>query len=123
MTSLVDTVIASRNLADSCNKVTLITHSSGANQALVAAADSSKKFSDKVAQIINLAPCLQVNIDNFWLPVKDEASIKAFYSALENFGITNMFGPDGLEQIQPFCNTPGVYMLMCNAYILPAMSN
>ena len=50
--SIVDTVVSLRNDGDSCHKVTLITHSTGANQALVAAVDDSVQLSEKVGQII-----------------------------------------------------------------------
>ena len=46
--SMVDTIIASRNQIDECQKVTIVTHSTGANASLVAASDAGSKFSSKV---------------------------------------------------------------------------
>jgi pimeloyl-ACP methyl ester carboxylesterase len=40
VSSMVDTIIASRNQTDECKKVTIVTHSTGANAALVAATDT-----------------------------------------------------------------------------------
>lgn len=90
--SMVDNIIADRNQVDECNKVTIVTHSTGANSALVAASDSSLQLSSKVGKIINLAPCLSINIEKFWLPVRDLESIKAFYDALDQYNITDLFG-------------------------------
>ena len=36
---MVDTIIASRNRENECNKVTIMTHSTGANASLVAATE------------------------------------------------------------------------------------
>ena len=43
--SIIDGVVSLRNDGESCHKVTLITHSTGANEALVAAVDSSAQLS------------------------------------------------------------------------------
>jgi len=48
--AMIDTIIAN------CNKVTLVTHSSGANSSLVMATDPA--MADKVGRIVNMAPCL-----------------------------------------------------------------
>ena len=70
-----------------------MTHSTGSNSALVAATRGDAQFANKVGKIINLAPCLIINMEKFWLPVRDLASIRAFYEALEAYNITNLFGP------------------------------
>jgi len=54
--AMIDTIIANRNLGTNCNKVTLVTHSSGANSSLVMATDPA--MADKVGRIVNMAPCL-----------------------------------------------------------------
>ena len=120
---MVDTIIGSRNKEGECQKVTIVTHSTGANQSLVAATDSDLQLSRKVAKIVNLGPCLAINIEKFWLPVRDLASIRAFYDAHGSFGITNLFGYDTEENISGFCNSGGVNGLICNAYLKPAMQN
>ena len=118
---MVDTIIASRNQENECNKVTIMTHSTGANATLVAATKGDPQFANKVGKIINLAPCLAINIEKFWLPVRDLASIRAFYEALETFDITNLFGPNSENDISAFCESGGVNTLICNAYLMPAM--
>lgn len=123
LTSMVDSVIASRNQQDECNKLTIITHSTGANQSLVAATQGDAQFADKVGKIINLAPCLAINVEKFWLPVRDLQSIKAFYAALAAFNITDLFGPNSEADVASFCESGGINGLLCSNYILPAMSN
>ena len=68
-----------------------------------------------------MAPCLAINIEKFWLPVRDLASIRAFYEALETYEITDLFGPDSTDDVSGFCASGGVNALICNAYLLPAM--
>ena len=91
--SMVDRIILERNKPDEgCSKVTLVTHGTGANSALVAAQDAAYSLQTKVGQIMSIAPCLNISLDEFWLPVRDLASIQAFYSALAQYNITNLFG-------------------------------
>lgn len=99
--AMIDSIIANRNLPEDggCSKVTVVTHSTGANQILVAAQDPSTGLDIKVGQILTIAPCLNINILDFWLPLKDLASVQAFYTAMAEFGITNLFGPDSMEMI------------------------
>ena len=80
VSTMVDKIIESRY--ESCTKVTLVTHSSAANSSLALATNASKNLSEKVSQIVTLAPCLQINFDEFWLPVRDLASIEAFYELI-----------------------------------------
>ena len=70
-----------------------------------------------------MAPCLSINIEKFWLPVRDLASIRAFYQALDQFNITDLFGAESMDDISEFCNSGGVNGLICNAYLKPAMTN
>lgn len=100
-----------------------MTHSSAANSSLVLAVNESKQLSQKVAQIVTLAPCLRINIDNFWLPAKDLASIAAFYSMLDLFNIHSMFGTDMENQISAMCADPGPAGMICNAYLRPNVTN
>ena len=123
LTTMVDNIIANRNGENQCQKVTLVTHSTGANHSLVAATKGDAQFANKVGKIINLAPCLAINIEKFWLPVRDLASIKAFYDALEAYNITDLFGPTSEDDIAEFCNAGGVNGLICQTYLLPAMTN
>lgn len=64
-----------------------------------------------------------MEINAFWLPVKDIASIQAFYAAMSQFGITNLFGRDSLLEIEPFCNAGGVYTQICNVYLRPVVES
>ena len=54
-TSMVSEIIASR--PGSCDKVTLVTHSTGSNAALTAAS-LMPEFADCVGKIVTIAPCL-----------------------------------------------------------------
>ena len=80
-------------------------------------------MSSKVGKIVNLAPCLAINIEDFWLPVRDLASIRAFYEALDSFNITDLFGPTSEGDIADFCNSGGVNGLICLNYLKPAFQN
>ena len=68
--SILDMIIEER-IDRECSKVTLVTHGTAANEALVAASIDSNSWSSKVSKIVNLAPCLNTELENFWLPVKD----------------------------------------------------
>jgi len=94
--AMVDKIIETRQ--DACSKVTIVTHSSGSNSALVLAA-ADPALQDKVDRIVSLAPCLEAEIDNFWLPLKDLSSIAMFYDLLASNGIHSLFGPDHLTNI------------------------
>ena len=117
--AMIDSIIARRNMPEDlgCSKVTVVTHSTAANQILVAAQDPEAALDTKVGSIVTIAPCLNININEFWLPLRDLASIQAFYASMSQFGITNLFGPDSLDNIAPFCNGGGVYTMICNAYL------
>lgn len=122
--TMVDTIISSRNRpTEGCSKVTVVTHSTGANQVLVAASDPGNSLATKVEKIVTIAPCLNIHIEDFWLNVKDLASIAAFYMLLDQFNIDNLFGPTVLTDIEPFCNPPdmGITKAVCEAYLLPAL--
>ena len=123
--AMIDSIIALRNTPEDlgCSKVTVVTHSSGANQILVAAQDPTTALDTKVSKIVTIAPCLNININEFWLPLRDIASVQAFYAAMAQFGITNLFGPDTEAMIEPFCNAGGVYSQICNVYLRPAVMN
>ena len=76
---MIDAVIKQRNGVGDCNKVTLVTHSSGANSALVLASTLNDQTSRKVNRIVTLAPCLRVNLDNFFSPLREVSPIESFY--------------------------------------------
>ena len=89
--AFVDTIIAERS-SSVCEKVTLMPHGSGVNQALIAAM-RAPQFSEKVDQITALAPCLQINDSYFFNGVlKDPLTVQLFYSVLEEVGVTSLFG-------------------------------
>ena len=95
--AMIDAIIAARS-SYACDKVSILAHSSGANQALVAAL-RAPQFASKVDRITSVAPCLQIEQDNFFLPLKDEISVQMFYSLFEEAGVTNLFGADHDEQM------------------------
>ena len=68
--SMLDKIIEER-IDRSCNKVTLVTHSTGANSSLSSASLNPDLWSSKVSKLINLAPCLKMDLNNFWLPLQD----------------------------------------------------
>ena len=76
--AMIDTIIEARSTY-ACDKVSVMAHGSGANQALIAAL-RSPRFADKVDRITTVAPCLQIEQNNFFLPLKDEISVQMFYS-------------------------------------------
>ncbi len=76
--AMIDTIIANRNLGTNCNKVTLVTHSSGANSSLVMAA-TNPAMADKVGRIVNMAPCLSINFNQFWMDQRDISSVNMLY--------------------------------------------
>ena len=80
--SMIDMIIAERH-DSTCSKVTLVTHSSAANSALALATNPEKNIAERVDRIVTLAPCLQLNIFEFWLPLKDLASVAAFYQIID----------------------------------------
>lgn len=81
--SMVDTIQAMR--PNSCSRVALVGHSSGANATLVSALEPG--MSDKVSRIINTAPCLQIDYENFWMDQRDIESVSMLYSYFELNGI------------------------------------
>ena len=86
---MVDKVISER--AENCEKVTLLTHSTASSSALVAAVSDEVQLSARVGKIVNLAPCMEIDAKDFWLPVRDLASIEAFYTILKNGGVNSLF--------------------------------
>ena len=106
-----------------CSKVTLVTHGTGANSSLAAASLNPDVWSSKVSKIINLAPCLQVDVGNFWLPVRDLQSIDAFYSILNLSGVRDFFGPGMVEDVAPFCAAGPQQQAICDFYIYPNVGN
>lgn len=111
-----DAIIAAR--PGNCNKVTVVPHSSAVNSAIIAAAQVPG-LSTKVGSVVGLAPCLQLNLDNLFVPLRDLASIEAVYSFLASVKITNLFGPNHLDAIAPLCNSPGLGENLCNLFFVP----
>ena len=121
ITSMVDTIILNR--VGTCEKVQIIGHGTGSSSALVAATDPLLMFADKVGQIVPLAPCIVVNIENFWLTVRDVTSIEAFYASLAEFGVYSMFSAGLDPNLEAYCNSGGVNTIICNVYIKPNLDN
>lgn len=119
--ALVDTVIANRFGPTNCNKVTLVTHSSGLSASLVGAI-KVPGFSEKVGQINGLAPCIALNLEKFVLPqARDLTSIQAFYNILDMAGMTHLFGPSYAEDVQKLCNFPIYGPIMCDNFFHPSL--
>ena len=117
---MIDKIIDTRK--DACSKVTIVTHSSGSNSALVLAA-ADPALQDKVDRIVSLAPCLEAEIDNFWLPLKDLSSIAMFYDLLASNGVYSLFGPNHLSNIAPFCAIDDVTNMICQNFLLAPLNN
>ena len=113
---MIDEILSQR--VDACKKVTLVTHSSGSNAALVLAS-RDEFFAQKVDRIVALAPCLRLNLDDFWLPLKDRASVQAFYDLLRTSGVTSLFGADHAQQISAFCSLDAMTANICQAFLMP----
>jgi len=77
-----------------CTKVAVVPHGDAVNSTLVAA-ERVSGLADKVSIVRGLAPCIELNLDNFFIPdAKDEGSIIATYELLfKGSGLTNLFGP------------------------------
>ena len=118
---MVDAIIATR--VGTCEKVQVITHGTGGNATLVAASDPTLNFAQKVGKIVAMAPCIVVNIDEFWLPVRDLASIDAFYASLAEFNINSLFSIGADPNLDAYCNSGGVNTAICLYYIRPAQDN
>lgn len=123
MDALVNEIIRLR--PQTCEKVQIITHSSGSNSALVAAGDPNLNLSARVGNIVTIAPCLIQELDKFWLLAKDLPTIYAFYAQLANSGIYNLFGNVTDPSVEAFCNSgpTSVNTAICLTYIRPAESN
>ena len=118
---MVDAIVAHR--VGTCEKVQIITHGTGGSAALVAASDPDLILADKVGQIVTVAPCMVVNIDEFWLPVRDLASIDAFYASLAEFNINSLFSAGMDPNLESYCSSGGVNSAICDFYIKPALEN
>ena len=119
--AMVDTVRANRPM--SCSRVALVGHSSGANATLVSALDPT--MSDKVSRIVNLAPCLQINYDNFWMDQRDIASVSMLYNYFQLNGICS-FDDTQISTVEDFCMNPnnlGLVTFCCSSYLEPSFLN
>ena len=108
--AMVDKIIAER--PGNCAKVTLIPHSSGVNAAMVAAL-KVPGLADKVGHVNAMGPCINVNIDEWFLEMRDTESIKMVYELLASLNVTTLFGPGYYEEIEPICQTPGIGPALC----------
>lgn len=119
--AMVDTVLAER--PRSCSRVAVVGHSSAANATLVTALGEG--MSDKVSRIVNLAPCINVNIDNFWIDLRDIASVSMLYNYFELNGLCS-FDKTSISTMEEFCMNPqnmGLVTYCCNNFIEPAFLN
>ena len=99
---MVDYVIGARD--ESCSKVTVVGHGTGANAALVAA-QGLESFETKVGRIVAMAPCMAVNQDEMWMVGHDLPTIQLMYEHLETFGgFTHFFGASHEDDLADFCN-------------------
>lgn len=71
----------------------MIAHSTGASETLVAAANVSN-FNAKVGAIAAVGPCLMVDAEKNWLPLKDIESVEAIFEIIKT--LPSLFGPDHL---------------------------
>jgi len=114
VSAFVNTIVTARPGA--CNKVTLVPHSTAVNSALVAAA-RIPFLSDTVGTIAAVAPCLKVNINEYWLNEQDMETTDMLYSIISV--LPSMFGPNHEEVIRPFCESSPINGMICDRYLLP----
>jgi len=72
----------------------------------------------KVNRIVSLAPCLRVDLDNFYCPLRELNSIEAFYNFLTAGGLTNLFAVTQAD-LNAFCSIGGTNQSVCDSYLLP----
>lgn len=101
--AFIDTIIQERK--GKCDKVTIVAHSTAVNSALVLAS-KEPAISNKVAGILGVGPCLNVNVDDWFFAERDISSVQAIYNFMAQLGITNLFGVDHAERVDVVCSNP-----------------
>lgn len=104
-----------------CTKVAVVPHSDAVNATLVAA-ERVSGLADKVSIVRGLAPCIELDLDTFFIPgAKDEESIAAIYGVLfASVGLTSFFGPIYEAQRAAICADTEPYpQVVCNNYLTP----
>ena len=94
----------------------MISHSTGASEALIAAA-YAPNFNAKVGAIAAVGPCLLIDGSQNWLGVSDFASIEFLFSYFNQ--LPSMFGPDHLTKINSWCAADPVNAALCDFYLKP----
>jgi hypothetical protein len=102
--------------SSSCNKVSIISHSTGASETLIAAADVAS-FNSKVGVIAAVGPCLSVNAGDSWLPLNDIESVELIFNLLSK--IPSMFGTNHLASIKSFCAENALNDMICSNFLIP----
>ena len=94
----------------------MISHSTGASEALIAAA-YAPNFNAKVGAIAAVGPCLLIDGSQNWLGVSDIASVELIFSYLNQ--LPSLFGPDHLTKISSWCAADPVNDGICDFALKP----
>lgn len=118
---MIDTILANSYVGESCGKVTMATHSSGSNSAMIMA--NMPGMADKVDRIITVAPCLLINYTDYWLPVNDITSVDFIYDLFEDAGVNSLFGPGNSAELDAFCTASQMNSDICGAFLTEPYNN
>jgi len=94
----------------------MISHSTGASEALIAAA-YAPNFNAKVGAIAAVGPCLLIDGSQNWLGVSDIESVELVFSYFNQ--LPSMFGPDHLTKINSWCAADPVNGQLCSTFLIP----
>ena len=120
--TMITTIIEERFDRD-CSKVAVLTHSTAANSALTAASMDTEFWSQRVSAIISLAPCFMVDLQQYWLPVRDLASVDAFYVTILSSGVYSLFGEEMESDLTSYCSQGPQQQAICQHYLLPHLGD
>ena len=112
----IDTIMAAR-AGQPCSKVTLLTHSTGANTALYSTCENPI-MQEKVSRIVNLAPCFFLNTSYLELRLEDPPSYSFFTDLFESYGIKTLFGPKFAADVQNTICQEAIYEQLCPFLLL-----
>ena len=101
--TMISTIIEER-FDRECSKVAVLTHSTAANSALAAASLDAEFWSQRVSAIISLAPCFMIDLQSYWLPVRDLTSVDAFYVTMLTSGVYSLFGKEMESDLADYCS-------------------
>ena len=100
-----DAIIAAR-VGESCSKVSVVSHSTGASMA-ISGASLNPMIDEKVSRIVTLAPCYYLDLNAVEINLNDPQSQVYFFNLLRDNNITTFFGDKFAEDVQnTICQVP-----------------